>query len=41
MYLSQAITIFHNVITSDRSNVLSWFRSNEDGAELFSMIVPC
>ena len=27
-------------ITSDRNNASNWFGSNEDGAELFSMIVP-
>ena len=26
-------------ITSDRNNAPNWFHSNEDGAELFSMIV--
>ena len=26
-------------ITSDRNKVSNWFRSNKDGAELFSMIV--
>ena len=26
-------------ITSDRNNVSNWFRSNEDGADLFSKIV--